>query len=183
MRRTVRVSLIVALCAAMAGCGFHLRGSGELPEGWKVIAVSDAAGKGLLNRGGDTWYDTGHEGMRRELVQSLSDAGFSVEAGAPVTIELLDASVRRRAASIDANASAAEYEIIYTVRYRIVGADGAQVVPESTIHADSSYRYNKTAVLGSAEQETIVYEDLRHELARRVVDQLRRQAAAHATAP
>lgn len=180
--RIVAGSLIV-LSLLLAGCGFQLRVQGELPAAWSSIAVRDVVGDNPLGRGGDTWYDAGHEGIRRELVHALTEGGFTVEAGAPLTIELLQTSVSRHTASIDASASAAEYQIDYSVRYRVIGGDGATLVPDSTIRTDSSYRYNKTAVLGAAEQEIMVYEDLRRELARRMVDHLRRKAAAHATAP
>lgn len=176
---------LIVLSLLLAGCGFHLRGHGELPDAWSSVAVRDIVGSSPLGRGGDSWYDTGHEGMRRELVRALKDAGFAVDLDAPMVIELLQASVSRRAASIDASASAAEYQVDYSVRYRVIGSDGVQVVPETMISTDSSYRFNEAAVLGSAEQEVVVYEDLRAELARRIVDQLRRKAAAsaRATAP
>ncbi|MFZ5724640.1 MAG: LPS assembly lipoprotein LptE [Pseudomonadota bacterium] len=187
MRHAVAAACIALLCVQLAGCGFHLRGQQPLPENWAQVAVRDVASRNPLGRGGDSWYESGREGMRRELVRALQEAGFTVDPQASLAIELLGTTVKRRAASIDATASAAEYQVDYAVRFRIVGSDGAQVVPESSISTDSSYRNNEGAVLGSAEQEVTVYEDLRRELARRIVDQLRRKAAAvpqaHATAP
>lgn len=179
MRQTLTV---LALCSLLAGCGFHLRGHGPQPgSGWETVAVREAAARSVTGRGGNSWYAEGRDGIHRELVRALTAAGFTVSDDAALTIELLDATVKRRTASIDAQATtAAEYQIDYEVRFHVIGNDGAVVIPESSARADGSYRFNESAVLGSAEQEIVLYEDLRREIARRIVDQLRRKAARKA---
>lgn len=175
MTRAIALLLFTAL---LAGCGFHLRGSAPVPAGWTEVAVSDSGGSST-----GTWYSSGREGLRHELSRSLGAAGFLVSASAPITIELMSDSVQRRTASIAASASAAEYQINYEVRFRITGNDGAELVPSTLLRTDGSYRVDEAAVLGSAEQEALLYEDMRRDIARRIVDQLRRQATARAPAP
>ncbi|MFZ5756323.1 MAG: LPS assembly lipoprotein LptE [Pseudomonadota bacterium] len=176
-----RLSVLLLLAAMLAGCGFHLRGHGPVPDGMGTVAIRDAD-QGSSNI---TWYSGGRDGLRRELARSLTTAGFTVSDGAPLTIQLISDSVRRRTASIDASASAAEYQIDYEVRFRVTGSDGAELIPATLLRTDSSYRFDESAVLGSAEQEALLYEDMRREIARRIVDQFHRRvtAAGHAPAP
>lgn len=181
MRHAAASALLALLCSVLAGCGFHLRGQAvHADSGWAVVTVRDAGVRNPIGRGGSYWYADGRDGLRHELVHQLAEAGFTLDANAPLVIELLDASVRRKAASLDAKASAAEYQVDCEARFRVVGRDGATLIPENTVHADSTYRFNTDAVLGSAEQEVVLYEDLRRELAHRIVDQLRRRAARQA---
>lgn len=174
-QRTARLRaapLFVAalLASLLAGCGFHLRGNAPVPAHWTEVAIRDTGGSS-----NGTWYSSGRDGLRRELTRTLTASGFVVRTGAPLTIELMSDSVQRRTASIAATASAAEYQIDYEVRFRITGSDNAELVPATLMRTDSSYRVDEAAVLGSAEQEALLYEEMRRDIARRIVDQLRRQ--------
>lgn len=171
-QRPARLLVAALLASLLAGCGFHLRGHAPVPEHWTEVAIRDTGGSS-----NGTWYSSGRDGLRRELTRTLTASGFVVRTGAPLTIELMSDSVQRRTASIAATASAAEYQIDYEVRFRITGSDGAELVPATLMRTDSSYRVDEAAVLGSAEQEALLYEEMRRDIARRIVDQLRRQVA------
>ncbi len=172
--RLLTVALATLLLAA---CGFHLRGQGTPVEGYRTVNVVD---RGQLSAN-TTWYAGGREELKRAVTDAFRHAGFDVAADAPLTVELLGESLARRVASIDANASAAEYQLDYTLRFRVVAADGATLVAEQALEADRSYRYHDDAVMGSSEEEALLGLEMRRDLAAQIVRQYRRASARAAT--
>lgn len=168
--RLLTVALATLLLAA---CGFHLRGQGTLTDDLRAVNVVE---RGQLSAN-TTWYAGGRDELARAVKDAFRHAGFAVATDAPVTVELLGESLARRVASIDANASAAEYQLDYTLRFRVVAADGATLVAEQALEADRSYRYHDDAVMGSSEEEALLGLEMRRDVASQIVRQYRRAAA------
>lgn len=167
--RIVTVALAALLLAA---CGFHLRGQGALDDAWRAVNIRD---NGKLSAS-TAWYAGSRDELARVTAHAFRDAGFTVSADAPVTIELLGESLDRRIASLDASASAAEYQLDYTLRFRVLAGDGSTLVPETTLAADRSYRYHDDQVMGSAEEEALLGLEMHRDIAAQIVRQYRRNA-------
>lgn len=171
MRRALTLGSTLALVAAflLGGCGFHLRGKIEIADEMRVVNVRD------ISKASDSaWEADGHDGLQRTTVAAFTGNGFVVTGGAPITVELLNETLRRSIASIAANASAAEYQIDYALEFRISAADGSALVPATTIKIDRSYRYHEDAAMGSAEEEAMLYRDLRRDAVGQIIRQYRR---------
>lgn len=173
----MRIVAVTVAALLLAACGFHLRGDADPGDIHRTVAVVD---RGHLSAN-TTWYAGGREELSRAVTGAFHDAGFTVAADAPVTVELLGESLSRRVASIDANASAAEYQLDYTLRFRVTAADGATLVAEQALEADRSYRYHDDAVMGSSEEEAMLGLEMRRDIAAQIVRQYRRAAARAAT--
>lgn len=171
MRRvlTLGSTLVLVTAFGLVGCGFHLRGKIEIADEMRVVNVRD------ISKASDSaWESDGHDGLQRTTVAAFTGNGFVVTDGAPVTVELLNETLRRSIASIAANASAAEYQIDYALEFRISAADGSALVPATTIKIDRSYRYHEDAAMGSAEEEAMLYRDLRRDAVGQIIRQYRR---------
>lgn len=169
--RRIALALLALAVLATAGCGFHLRGAAPAPTGFGDVAVRDLTG----DKPATNWYAGRRDELLRTVRRAFADAGYALADTAPVTVELMADSLGRRIASIDDSASAAEYLVEYTLRYRIVAADGSALVPETELKADRSYRFREDAVMGSAEEEALLGTELRRDLAAQVVRQYRRR--------
>lgn len=163
----------ILIISMMTACGFHLRGQAAVPDGFNIVAVRDA-GKVPV---GASLAGGGRDELPRALMQAFRRHGMTIADAAPMTVELLGESTLRRTASIDAvAASAAEYRLEYEVRYRVIGADGATLISETKLAADNSYRFDNNAVMGSADEEMLIYQELRRDVADRIVQQYLRRA-------
>lgn len=169
----MRTAAFALAALLLAGCGFHLRGEGDVPDAWRTVSVVDRIK-------GDPAEDVSRVGnrgeLRRQAIAAFAAAGFDVQPEAPVTVELLGESYRKRTASIGANARAAEYRLDCELVYRIVAADGSVIVAETHADTERSYRFDEASVMGSGEEEQVLRREMRRELIGQLVRQYRRIA-------
>jgi outer membrane lipopolysaccharide assembly protein LptE/RlpB len=125
-------------------------------------------------------------GAAADASGSVSPANAAQTTADTLTIELLGETLQKRVASVAASAAAAEYQIDYTLRFRIVGDDGAERVKETLLKADRSYRYKADAIMGSADEEAMLQREMRRDMANQILRRLQQGAAirqAHANQP
>lgn len=170
MRSATLTVLLALAVVALAGYGFHLRGHGQLAATrGLVVHVEDNTRVALTG----SWLGSGPDELAHTLKDVLEDAGVQLADSAPLTVELLGETMEKRVASIAATAGAAEYQLDYTLRFRVTGSDGADLVKESTVRADRSYRYKSDAIMGSAEEEATLQRELRRDAALQILRRLR----------
>ncbi|SEO75487.1 LPS assembly lipoprotein LptE [Aquisalimonas asiatica] len=151
--RSLQRILIVVLVLALAGCGWHLRGSAPGTaslEGVPVV-VDSQIGQGELIR---------------ELRRTLAAAGADVRSsgdGARLVIE--SESRDRQQLSVAAGGGTEEYEVRYRVRWSIRDGDGDTLAGPDTFEQIREYRFDREAVLGSEEREEALIEELRRDVA------------------
>jgi len=92
---------VLILAAALAGCGYHLRGS-QRPLALPPLALE--AGPGAL---------------RQAVAARLEAAGVRVAPEAPVVLRLLGEERRRRVLSVGEAGRVAEYELRYRLRFEL----------------------------------------------------------------
>lgn len=139
---------VLCLCAAVAGCGWHLRGTGSgSAVGYNVFVrasgadtVARAVRTALVNRGG-------------KLAGTLS--------ASDVMIEIIGQRYHRRILSVDPDSGKVrEIELTLTTDFLIRAADGALLVPRETMNWELDYVFDEGSVLGTREQDAIVQNDL-----------------------
>jgi LPS-assembly lipoprotein len=147
--------------ALLAGCGFHLQGVGRLPPvlGRTYLDTSDR-------------YTDFHQSLAEALdVSGAKLVGTSAEASA--VVEVLRDEAGQRVLSVSARNTPTEYEVYYTVEYR-VRAGTRELLPKQALTLTREYSFEETALLAKqAEQETI-----RAALARELAGLVMRRLAA-----
>lgn len=138
--------------AVLAGCGFQLRGAGQMPAVLQrpYIEAADP-------------YTPFHAA----LVEGLVLAGVpAVAAGADATavIRIHEDRVEREVLTISARNTPEEYELFYTVEFS-VEVDGREVLARQVLTLVRDYAYDETAVLAMQHEE----DDIRRALARELV--------------
>lgn len=171
--------LALAFALLLAGCGFQLRGS-DAGRGPAAVVIDDTAARASATA---SWLGGGPAELAR-LFTEIFDAGdVTVQEDAPVRVELVSERIEKRVASVDATASAAEYRLDYTLLFRVRGADGATLVPETRLRLDRSYRHKPDAIMGAAEEEALLQRDLRRDAAWQVLRRLRQLPASAGAVP
>ena len=159
MSRRIRALAAPLLALVLAGCGWHLRGSGV--EGLQGRAVTLTASSGL---------DEVRDLVRRQL------RGYGAElaatgSGAPV-LELVTERTPRRALATDSRGRAVEYQLNYQLVYRVhapaVQGSGQQGVAS----AEGSYEVDGEAALAEQGRRERLLESLRAEAVRRMLARL-----------
>lgn len=153
---------LALLTLGLMGCGWHLRGSADLPEGTEVaIETSDTQ----LERGLATL-------MEASGVPLTSDP-----AKATNTLRVGEERFDRRVLSVDERTGKVrEYELAYSLRFSVTDAQGAEVISPQTLVLNRNFLFNENEVLGSAREQEVLVQEMRREAVRNIL--FRIQAAS-----
>lgn len=161
--------LLVAVMLGLAACGWRLRGQGA--------ATLD---------GVDLLVDTriAQADLRAPAELAARAAGADVvdaREAADAVLVLLDETVRQRPVSVSADARAQEYELAYSLRYRLETPDGQPIIAPETIQVFEVYQYDSDNVLSAESRAAAATERLRQDAVRLLLPRV--QAALAARSP
>lgn len=162
--RAPRARAALAACAtllALAGCGFRLQGAQQLPPIMSATYVEAE----------DRYTD-----FRQALADALRTSGAKLvaeRADAKVVVEVQRDESGQRVLSVSARNTPTEYEVYYTVAYR-VRAGERELLPPQTLTLTRVYSFDEQRLLAKEEEQEFIRAALARELAALV---LRRLAA------
>lgn len=145
------------LCSA---CGFQLRDPASLPPQMErtQMVVDDE-------------YST----LARRLRVMLERSGVQfVEAGQGATaiLEIPQNQIVTEVLTIGDNARVREYRLTHTVQFRLVDAEGQELVATQTLRQSREISFDEQRILASSREQEYLREDLAETLARLVVARL-----------
>lgn len=160
------MTALSALLATLPGCGFQLRN-------WDIssafASASVAAGEGVT--------------LDDALVRALGYSGVEVVAeGSDVVLRLSQEREERRSAAVTAAGRVAEVELALEVMFSVHDAAGTELAPERSLRAARVQRIDVDNIVGSSEEEALLRDEMRQELASRMVRSLAMLATAHVVA-
>lgn len=167
---SVRQLAALALAVyALAGCGFHLRGTGV---GASLSTVLPAV---RVVPPGSAAYDPFTVAVRDALTQ----AGTRVvtDPKAPALVLTGETSTIRVAAVNTVTAKVSEYLLQYRTGFRLTGL---RPVAAQSIHLQRVYSFDPAQVLAREQQEQELMRDMRSDAAQQIVRRLARLLAAPA---
>ena len=155
-----RYLTIILYVAILAGCGFHLRGSGPTTLNLSSVYVDASSARKL----GD------------EVTSQLSGLGVTTPATADeaeVVLKLRNERQERNLLSVSGDTGKVEeYEIVHSALMSVVGTDGNVISKEQLISARRDLAYDEDAVLGKFEEERTVQVELRKQVASNILRRL-----------
>jgi outer membrane lipopolysaccharide assembly protein LptE/RlpB len=155
----------LSLCAVLpwlAGCGFHLVGSGPP---WPAV----------LQRPYVSLKDP-YTDFSREFERQLQSVGADIQpvaAGSTASIDVSRDSVEQRTLSVSASNIPTEYLLIYTVTFSVRGPDKELLAPQ-TLTLQQDYSFAENVVLAKEHEADI----LRAQMARNMVAIVMRRLAS-----
>jgi len=148
--------MLVLLCVLSLGaCGFHMRGVANLPF--------------------ESVYILGKASIAPDLKRSFTGSGIKVlpnEEGAQVLLELLGEQREKRILSLSGTGKVREYELVYTLSYRVREASSEEWGPEQQVEMRRDFSYSDTQLLAKTFEETRLENDMRTEVVREVIRRL-----------
>ncbi len=159
MRR--RIACVTALTLFLSACGFHLQGRTPLPDVVKTpyLQTSDRQTEFALS-------------LERAMITSGAHP-VEQKDRASVIVNILRDEVVRRTLSVSAQNQPDEYELTYTVRFSVTAGD-KELLPPTDITNVRSFAFAEQLLLAKNHEETILRQDMAHDLADMVMRRLAR---------
>jgi len=156
---------LILLYLTLPACGYHLRGSVEIPEG--ISAVHVKAPNRSLER---AW--------KEELgIMGIPMAATAEEADAILSVD--NETFDRRVLSVDADSGkVTEYELAYTVQFSMRRPDTSELLAPQTVTRIRSYTFNPDTVLGNEREQQLLHREMREDALRQILVRLSAAAAA-----
>ena len=156
--------LLACLLLAVAGCGFHLRGSGALPAEMSVTFIKSTRPYGSL-------VDDFAAALRVHDVQVTE-----VRGDATAVLTIIKDDYEREVLSVNTAGKVLEFELRQTIRFSVMTGDGLPLIEDQSVSLSRAYLYSSTDVLGKQREETVVRQTLQKNLVNLAM--LRIEAAA-----
>jgi LPS-assembly lipoprotein len=165
--RTIRLrNALTLLCLlVLTACGFALRGVANVP--FESIHISGSAG------------------IIGDLQKSLASSGVKImpnEDGAQVTIEMLNETNDKRILTLTNKGLVKEYELLYTLNYRMRDASSPEWGPEQHVEVRRDFTFDDNQLLAKGYEEARIQSDMRSDVVREVIRRLSATAPRKATA-
>jgi len=150
---------IICLSLLLSGCGFQLRGKAQLPPEMQQTRLV---------------IDDEYSVLARRVRVLLEQAGVQIVAAGKETaiLEIPQNEVLTEVLTIGDNARVREYRISHTVRFRLVAADGSELVPLQTIRQSREISFDEQQILAVSREQEYVRQDLAETLSRLLVSRL-----------
>ncbi|MBS0327789.1 MAG: hypothetical protein JSS46_14760 [Proteobacteria bacterium] len=156
--RAASIGIVVALAAALASCGFHLRG--EASYAFHSIYVNGAGSPPLAKQ------------LDRALEATGSARVVSTAKDAEVVLDLTRVADDKEVLSLSGAGGVLEYQLIKRVDFRVHGQDGASWLAPAEITLRRTYTFNETEVLAREMQEQRLLQDMQTDAVYQIVRRL-----------
>jgi LPS-assembly lipoprotein len=154
-----RTLLALLASGSLAGCGFTLRTSQDLP--FDTIAVTPENATGVA---GD---------MARYLGDRVRPVAPGADGVRPdVILDILEEFREKVVVGVNASGQVREYELRMRVRFKLRASKGDEVIPPSVIEQHRSISFNESAVLAKEVEEALLYRDMQTDVVQQLVRRL-----------
>ena len=157
LRATTAAAVLLGLLAA---CGFHLRGTANLPQ--ETIYISAPS------------YSPFANDLRRAIRAGTNTRVTDNAQYADATLYILNEYRLKSILSLTPQGTVREFQLRYAISYRLVGKEEKETVPPSEISLVRSYVFNDQQVLAAESEEALLYRDMQQD----AVQQLLRRLSA-----
>ncbi len=155
----LRRSLLAAMVAALAGCGFALVRPPELS--FKTIQLSGFNTRSPLEAE-----------LRRELEGSPTTRVVEALKDAQVVLQAIGEQREKSVVAQTAANQIREFELRYRFTFRLRSAAGKDLIPESEIVLKRSLTYTESAALAKEQEEAFLYRAMQNDIATQVLRRL-----------
>ena len=158
-----RLFLFAGAAAALAGCGFRLRGVPSFA--FNTIHINGPENSPLLN---ELRQQIGSSGS----VQVVREAARAAEA--QVVMDLISEQREKVVVGLNASGQVREFQLRVRLKFRLRTPQGRELIPETELLQQRDISFNESAVLSKEAEEGLLYRTMQSE----IVQQLMRRLAA-----
>lgn len=142
----------------LAGCGFQLRGSAQVPFQSIYLGVGESSGLG--------------NELRRNLRSASNTKVVDDPAQAQARFELLQEGREKEVLSINSAGRAREYTLRYRIQYRVHDGKGRDFIAPSTLVLKRDISFNEDATLAKESEEALLFRDMQTDMVQQILRRL-----------
>ena len=151
---------VLALALVLAGCGFRLRGTAEVP--FQTLYVPNATSGIALD-------------LKRNIQAGTHARVVDDAKGADAVLQFLEETRAKEILSLTAQGRVREFQLRYRVGFRVSDNKGGDYVPQNTIILTRDVTFNDTEILAKEQEELLLFRDMQTDMVQLI---MRRLAAA-----
>jgi LPS-assembly lipoprotein len=152
--------LPLLLLTALTACGFHLRGTIDLPPEWRSLQLISNSPNSELSRAMESAFERNGIQWR-----DPASAGFRLYMGME--------SFERRNLTIGNNARASEFELEMSTTLRVTDREGTEIMPETKVSSYKVMTADQENITGKVEESRLLQREMRQDLVQQLMRQLR----------
>ena len=158
-------SALVVLLALLAGCGFHLRGTAEVP--FQSVYVPNATSGIALD-------------LKRNIQAGTQAKVVDDAKQAEAILVFSDETREKNILSLASTGRVREFQLRYRVGFRMHDGKGGDYIPQTQILLTRDITFNDSDVLAKEAEEQLLFRDMQTDMVQQI---MRRLASAKRPAP
>jgi LPS-assembly lipoprotein len=152
--------LLALLLASVAGCGFRIRGTAEVP--FDTLYLPGATSGIALD-------------LKRYIQAGTNARVVDDPAKADAIMQFTEEARQKEVLSLTGTGKVREFQLRYRVGFRVHDGKGTAFVPQSVIQLTRDVTFNDTEILAKEQEEQLLYRDMQADMVQQI---MRRLAAA-----
>ena len=157
---TRRKILLTPLFLLLAGCGFRLRGTAEVP--FESLYLPGATSGIALD-------------LKRNIQAGTKARVVDDPKAADAVLQFTEETRQKEILSLPGAGRVREFQLRYRVGFRVHDGKGADYVPPSTIELTRDVTFNDAEILAKEAEEQLLFRDMQTDMVQQI---MRRLAAA-----
>jgi len=160
MRHVLALALL-----ALAGCGFQLRGTAQLP--FETLYMPSPSGGIALD-------------IKRNIQSGTRTVVVDDAKNAQAVLEFTQEAREKHILSLTAAGRVREFQLRYRVGFRVHDGKGGEFLPASVLQLTRDVTFNDSDVLAKETEEQLLYRDMQFDMVQQI---MRRLSAAQRPKP
>jgi len=160
--RFIRHSILL-ITLLLTSCGFHLRGMADMPPWLNDVAII------IQNANRDL------EPLLKEQLEAYHIRVCTNVAGAHYWLIIEQDIERQQITSVSSSTTPRQYQLIYSVRYKLQRANGQEIMPPTKAIVTRQLTVNSNRILGSNDEELILKREMRRDAVIQILDRIGNQ--------
>jgi LPS-assembly lipoprotein len=149
--------LLLILVLMLGACGFHLRGSAQLP--FDTIYV-----QGGGNQLGPDLQRYLRYGTSVKVVQTQNEA--------QAVLHILGEGREKRILSLTGGGRVGEFELYYRLSFRLHDGKGAELMPAQQLELKRVLSFSDAQVLAKEQEEALLYREMQNDAVQQIIRRL-----------
>ena len=154
-KRVALAAVFLAAGAGLAGCGFQLRGTADLP--FETIYMPPAVGPGVM-------LD-----LKRNIQSGTRTTVVDDPAKAAAVLEFTQEAREKSILSLNAAGRVSEFQLRYRVAFRVHDNKGGDFLPTRTVLLTRDITFSDSELLSSDAQEQLSYRDMQRDMVQQIM--------------
>ncbi|MCS6944381.1 MAG: LPS assembly lipoprotein LptE [Sutterellaceae bacterium] len=164
-RRAAPFLLALVSALLLTSCGFKLRGARDLPFATLYLSTGTQSALGAE--------------LARNIRAGTSTAVVADRSQAQAVLELISERRERDIVAVNAQGRAREYTLRLRLAFRLLDAQGRELIPLTELVTTRDIAFNEAQVLAKESEEMLLFRDMQSDLVQQI---LRRLAGARVDA-